>query len=70
MTPRFYLWQDALVARDQGMYSLIGLGVLFVGSYLITYVPWIPDKPGKALRVGYEVGGILLYVGMLVVSSL
>jgi hypothetical protein len=70
MTPKYYLWQQALDNSHRGMYSLMMLAVLFVGSYLMTYVPWIPNKYGKALRIGYEVGGVFLYAGMLVVSSL
>lgn len=70
MTPKYYLWQQALADSHRGIYSLVGLAVLFVGSYLITYVPWISDKLGKYLRISYEIGGVLLYAGMLVVSSL
>jgi hypothetical protein len=70
MTDRFYLWQQALRERDQGMYSLVGLAFLFVGSYLITYVPWVPDRYGRVLRLCYEVGGGLLFIGMIIVSAL
>jgi len=70
MTDRYWLWQQALTERDQGMMSLFVLAAVLVASYLITYAPWLPQRYGRALRRAYEIGGALLYVGVLVVSAL
>jgi len=69
MTERYLLWREALVNRDRGMYSLMILAVLFVVSYLVTYVPWIPERWGRYLRISYEIGGVILFVGMILVSA-
>lgn len=69
MTNRFYLWQQALQERDQGMYALVGLAVLFVLSYLITYAPWVPQRLGNFIRICYEFGGAFLLLGMIIVSA-
>lgn len=70
MTDRYWLWQQALTERDQGMMSLFILAIALVVSYLVTYVPWLPQKYGKVLRKAYEVGGVLLYIGVLLVSAM
>ncbi len=70
MTDRYWLWQQALDQRDRGMLSLFTLAILMVVSYLITYVDWLPPKVGRVLRIVYELGGVILYVGILIVSAL
>jgi len=68
MTERYLIWQKELTQRDLGMYTLSGLAVLLVVSYLLTYADWLPPTVGKGLRFVYEVGGGLLYLGIIVVS--
>jgi len=71
MNTQFYqAWRAAMQQRDQALYILLVLAVILVGSYLITYVNWVPDKWGRRLRATYEIGGALLYLGMLIVSIL
>lgn len=64
-TDNYRAWQALLLDRDQGIYILFFLAAFLVGSYLITYVNWIPQKYGRKIRAAYEIGGILLYVGLI-----
>jgi len=68
-TDNYRAWQALLNQRDQALYAMFGLAVLFIGSYLITYVSWIPEKTGRMLRAAYEIGGILLYIGIIIVCA-
>jgi len=68
-TDNFTAWQIALQNRDNALYSMLGLALLLVGSYLFTYVNWIPPKWGKYIRLTYEVGGVLLYFGIVYVCA-
>ena len=69
MTERYTLWRQALIDRDHGIYSLLALSLMFVVSYLVTYAPWVPARWGKYIRFAYEVGGALMFAGMVVVSA-
>jgi len=66
-TDNYLSWQNALLDRDKALYSLLLLAFILVGSYLITYM--LPPEFGKRLRVAYEVGGILLYIGIVAVCA-
>lgn len=68
-TDNYNAWQLALADRDRALYGMFLLAFLLVGSYLLTYVNWVPPKWGKRIRFAYEVGGILLYIGIIVVSN-
>lgn len=67
-TDNFIAWQDLLIVRDRGLLLLFALSMFLIGSYLVTYVTWIPPKWGKYTRLVYEVGGILLYILLVYVS--
>ena len=66
-TENFTAWQQALQDRDRALYGLLLLAFVLVGSYLLTYAKWIPPKWGARIRGAYEVGGILMYIGIIVV---
>jgi len=66
-TDNYNAWQLALQDRDRALYGMLLLAGLFVVSYLITYVKWIPPIWGQRLRIAYEIGGVLLYVGIVYV---
>lgn len=68
-TDNYAAWQQLLNQRDHGLYMLLLLATFLVGSYLITYAYWIPQKYGRLIRVAYEIGGILLYIGIVIVSA-
>lgn len=68
-TDNYKAWQLAIADRDRALYGMLLLAFLLVGSYLLTYVNWIPPKWGKRIRFFYEVGGILLYIGIIIVSN-
>jgi len=66
-TDNFRAWQLALQQRDQALYALILLAAILVGSYLLTYATWLPPVWGRRIRLAYEVGGVLLYTGIVIV---
>lgn len=66
-TDNYRAWQLLLDQRDKALYMLLGIAIILVGSYLITYVNWIPAKLGKRLRLIYEIGGLALYIGTIIV---
>lgn len=66
-TDNFRAWQLALQQRDQALYALILLAGILVGSYLLTYATWLPREWGRRVRIAYEVGGVLLYIGIVIV---
>lgn len=68
-TDNYRAWQLALADRDRALYGMLLLAFLLVGSYLFTYAKWVPSKWGKRIRFAYEVGGILLYIGTIIVSN-
>lgn len=68
-TDNYLAWQQLLEERDRALYWLLLLAAGLVGSYLITYVEWIPQRYGKLIRAAYEVGGILLYIGIVIISA-
>lgn len=68
-TDNYLAWQLAIQDRDRALYGMLGLAFLLVGSYLLTYVKWVPPIWGKRIRIAYEVGGILLYIGIVVVCA-
>jgi len=67
-TDNFIAWQALLNERDKGLYLLLALAAFLVGSYLISYLTWIPPKYGRIIRGMYEVGGIMLYIGLVIIS--
>ena len=69
-TDNYRAWQIALQQRDQALYGLLALAFMLVGSYLFTYAAWVPPVWGRRIRVAYEVGGILLYIGIVVVCAI
>jgi len=68
-TDNYRAWQEALNQRDQALIAMFGLALLMVGSYLVTYLPWVPPAWGRRIRLSYEIGGILLYIGIIVVCA-
>lgn len=66
-TKNYLAWKALLNQRDLALYGLLFLAVALVGSYLITYVEWLPAKYGKVIRYTYEIGGLLLYIGIVIV---
>ena len=68
-TDNFSAWQVALQNRDTALYLMLLLAMLLVGSYLFTYVNWIPPKWGKYIRLVYEIGVVLLYIGIVYVCA-
>ena len=68
-TDNYNAWQLALKDRDRALYWMMILAVGLVGSYLLTYAKWIPPGWGKRIRVAYEIGGIFLYIGIVIVSN-
>ena len=68
-TDNYHAWQMALQDRDRALYAMLLLAFMLVGSYLITYVKWVPPIWGKRIRVAYEIGGIFLYIGIVVVCA-
>ena len=68
-TSNYRAWQLALQQRDQALYALLALAFMLVGSYLFTYAKWIPQIWGRRIRAAYEMGGILLYIGIVIVCA-
>jgi len=68
-TDNYMAWQTALQDRDRALYGMFLLAVLLIGSYLFTYAKWIPPIWGKRIRIAYEIGGILLYAGIVIVCA-
>jgi hypothetical protein len=68
-TDNYRAWQTALKDRDAALYGLLILAAVLVGSYLITYAKWLPPAWGKRLRLAYEIGGALLYIGIIIVCT-
>ena len=68
-TDNYLAWQLALKDRDTALYGIFVLALLLVGSYLLSYVEWVPPIWGKRIRIAYEVGGILLYIGIVYISN-
>lgn len=68
-TDNYRAWQLALQQRDQALYGLLLLAGILVGSYLLTYAKWVPATWGRRIRIAYEMGGILLYAGIIIVCS-
>jgi len=70
-TDNYANWQIALAERDRALYAMLILAVALVGSYLFTYFfpKWIPPIWGKRIRIAYEIGGILLYIGIVIVCA-
>lgn len=66
-TDNYLAWQNALADRDRALYGMLFLALLLIGSYLFTYVNWIPPTWGKRIRIAYEIGGVLLYIGIVYV---
>lgn len=66
-TSNYSAWQLALKQRDQALYGLLLLAVVLVGSYLFTYAKWLPPAWGKRIRIAYEIGGVMLYIGIIIV---
>lgn len=67
-TVLFELWQTNIDNQNEAINMLAGLGVFLVLCYLISYAPWLPVKWANLLRVGYEMGGVMLYAGIIVIS--
>ena len=67
-TDNYIAWQALIDQRNISLYWLALLALLLVGSYLLTYAAWLPYKYGKLIRIAYEAGGILLYIGIIVVT--
>ena len=68
-TDNYLAWQDALKDRDNALYGMLILAFILVGSYLVTYAKWVPPTWGKRIRVAYEIGGVLLYFGIIYISN-
>lgn len=68
MTDMYIVWQTSMTNRDHALYWLSGIGIMFVGSYLISYVPWLPIRWARLLRWGYEAGGALMFVAIIAMS--
>ena len=67
-TDNYLAWPNLLTQRDTALYWLLLLAAGLVGSYLLTYAAWIPGAWGKRLRIAYEIGGVLFYLGVIVIS--
>ena len=68
-TSNFVAWQQAILQRDQALYGLAALALALVGSYLLTYAEWVPTTWARRIRLAYEVGGVLLYIGIIAVCA-
>lgn len=67
-TENYQAWQLLLHQRNIALYWMLGLSAFLIASYEITYAQWLPQRYAKLIRYAYEVGGVLLYIGTVILS--
>ena len=60
MVPEYYLWQEAIALRDQGLSMLFLVALALVASWAMT--DFWPSQVARILRMLFFWGGLVLWV--------
>ncbi len=66
MNPHYLAWLEALANRDQTLVMLAGLAVALVAAWVWLVI--IPVRIRRFLEPIYMVGGLMLYIVLLIRS--